>query len=168
MAGKLSKAVPSSYGAAPTLRISWEQTADAVARDLKGIKKTISDFAIEIMNRSSTPVLPLPRLVDAIAEETADHMADPERILAEIRSRPDLFCVLDPLIGPWHRATAEPGETPPGGSPDTWVLGPSPGTRERSPVWARTAESLRYLGRRVDEDSATAVAHWVLLIERSA
>ena len=129
--------------------------------------KTISDFAIEIMSRSSTPALPLPRLVDAIAEETAGHMADPERILAEIRSRPDLFRVLDPFIGPWRRATAKPGETPPW-SPDTWVLGLAPGTRESSPVWARTAESLRYLGKRVDEDSATAVAHWVLLIERSA
>ena len=129
--------------------------------------KTISDFAIEIMNRYSTPALPLPRLVDAIAEETAGLMADPERILAEIRSRPDLFRVLDPFIGPWRRATAEPSETPPW-SPDTWVLGLSPGTRESSPVWARTAESLRYLGRRVDEDSATAVAHWVLLVERSA
>jgi hypothetical protein len=129
--------------------------------------KTISDFAIEIMNRSSTPALPLPRLVDAIAEETAGLMADPERILAEIRSRPDLFRVLDPFFGPWRRATVEPGETPPW-SPDTWVLGLSPGTRENSPVRARTAESLRYLGRRVDEDSATAVAHWVLLLERSA
>ena len=98
-----------------------------MARDLKGIKKTISDFAIEIMNRSSTPVLPLPRLVDAIAEETAGHMADPERILAEIRSRPDLFCVLDPLIGPWHRATAEPGETPPG---EPGHLGPRPLARD--------------------------------------
>ena len=129
--------------------------------------KTIPDFAMEIMNRSPTPAIPLPRLVDAITEETAGLVADAERILREIRMRPDLFRVLDPFIGPWRRVTAKPGETPPW-SPDTWVLGLTPCTRESSPVWARTAESLRYLGRRVDENSATAVAHWVLLIQRSA
>ncbi len=144
-----------------------EPTADGVSHDLKGTMKTIPDFAIEIMSRSSAPALPLPRLVDAIAEETAGLVADTERILREIRMRPDLFRVLDPFIGPWRRATARPGETPPW-SPDTWVLGLAPGTRESSPVRARTAESLRYLGRRVDENSATAVAHWVLLIERAA
>ncbi len=135
------------------------------ARDLKGIMKTIPDFAMEIVSRSSTPALPLPRLVDAIAEETAGRMANPERILAEIRSRPDLFRVLDPLFGPWRRATGKPGE-PPQWSPETWVLGLDPGTRVQSPVSARTAESLRCLGRRVDENSATAVARWLLLMER--
>ena len=129
--------------------------------------KTIPDLAKEILSRSPTPALPLPRLVKAITEETAGHAAGAELILTEIRSRPDLFRVLDPLIGPWRRATAKPGEDPPW-SPDTWVLGLAPGTRARSPVWDRTAESLRCLGRRVDENSATAVAHWLLLIERSA
>ncbi len=128
--------------------------------------KTIPDFAMEILARSPTPALPLAHLVKAITAETAGHVANVDRILREIRSRPDLFRVLDPLIGPWRRAMAKPGETPPW-SPDTWVLGLAPGTRVSSPVWARTAESLRCLGRRVDENSATAVAHWLLLIERS-
>ena len=167
MGGKLSKAVPSSHGGALTRRLSWEQTADVVSRGPKGIMKTIPDFVTEIMSRSATPALPLTRLVDAIAEETAGLVADAERILREIRSRPDLFRVLDPFIGPWRRATAKPGETP-SWSPDTWIVGLAPSTRESSPVSARTAESLRHLGSRVDENSATAVAHWVLLVERSA
>ena len=129
--------------------------------------KTITDFAREILNRSPAPALPLPRLIEAIAEESAGHVVDAERILREIRLRPDLFRVLDPLIGPWRRATAKPAETPPWG-PDTWVLGLHPSTRTGSPVSARTAESLRCLGKKVDENSATAVAHWLLLIERSA
>jgi hypothetical protein len=129
--------------------------------------KTISDLAREILSRSPTPALPLPLLVQAIEEETVDYVPSAERILRELRSRPDLFRVLDPLIGPWRRATANPGELPPW-SPETWVLGLDPATRARSPVSARTAESLRCLGRRVDENSATAVAHWLLLIERSA
>ena len=166
MGGKLSTAVPSSHGAALTRYLSSEQAADAGSRDLKGIMKTIPDFAMEILSRSPTPALPLPRLVKAITEETAGHVAGAERILREIRSRPDLFRVLDPLIGPWRRATAKPGEAPPW-SPDTWVLGLAPRTRASSLVGARTAESLRCLGRRVDEDSATDVAHWLLLIERS-
>lgn len=141
--------------------------ADAFPRDLRDLMKTIADFAREILDRSPTPALPLPRLVEAIAEETAGHVAGAERILAEIRLRPDLFRVLDPLIGPWRRATAKPGEVPPWG-PETWVLSLHPSTRAASPVSARTAESLRCLGKKVDENSATAVAHWLLLIERSA
>ena len=129
--------------------------------------KTIPDFVMEILSRSPTPALPLRRLVEAIAEEATGPVASTERILTEIRSRPDLFRVLDPMIGPWRRATSKAGEAPPW-SPDTWVLGLAPGRRASSPVWARTAESLRQLGRRVDENSATAVAHWLLLVERSA
>ncbi len=129
--------------------------------------KTIPDFAKEILSRSPTPALPFPRLLEAIEAETVGYVASGERILKEIRSRPDLFRVLDPMIGPWRRATARPGEVP-SWSPETWVLGLDPDTRANSPISARAAESLRCLGRRVDENSATAVAHWLLLIERSA
>ena len=59
--------------------------------------KTIPYFAREILNRSATPALPLPRLRAASEEATA------VRILAEIRSRPDLFRVLDPMIGGGRR-----------------------------------------------------------------
>ena len=72
--------------------------------------KTIPDLAMEILSRSPSPALPFSRLVEAIAEETVGHVAAAERILTEIRSRPDLFRVLDPLIGPWRRATARQGE----------------------------------------------------------
>ena len=129
--------------------------------------KTIPDVAMDILSRSPTPALPLSRLVEAIAGERPGHVAGAERILTELRSRPDLFRVLDPLIGPWRRATARRGETPPW-SPETWVLCLTPGTRAKSPVRQRTAESLRCLGRTVDENSATDVSRWLLLIERSA
>ncbi len=129
------------------------------------IMKTIPDLAREILSRSPTPALPLPGLVEAIEEETTGHLPSPARILTEIRSRPDLFRVLDPVIGPWRRATAEPGGPPPW-SPATWVLGLDSNTRASSPVSARTSESLRCLGRRVDENSAMAVARWLLLIQR--
>lgn len=128
--------------------------------------KTIPDLAMEILSRSPTPALPLPRLVEAIAEETGSYVAPVERILTELRSCPDHFRVLDPMIGPWRRATTRPGEVPPWG-PDTWVLGLHPGSRSSSPVSVRTAESLRCLGREIDENSATAVARWLLLIERA-
>ncbi len=127
--------------------------------------KTIPDFVMDILSRSPTPALPLSRLIEAIVEETAGRVAGAERILTEIRSRPDLFRVLDPLIGPWRRATAKPDEAPPW-SPETWVLGLASGTRAGSPVSARTAESLRCLGKRVDENSATSVARWLQLVER--
>ena len=129
--------------------------------------KTIPDLTSEILNRSPNPALPLACLLEAIEEETAGYVDGAERILMEIRSRPDLFRVIDPMIGPWRHATAKPYEAPPW-SPETWVLGLDPNTRASSPVSARTAESLRCLGRRVDENSATAVARWLLLIERGA
>ncbi len=188
--GPRGAAVPSRYGAATTQRLFsgpvwradaasrdpvWRADAifrdpvwraDAISRDPRGIMKTIPDVAREILSRSPTPALPLPRLVEAIAEEIGSFVVPAERILAELRSCPDLFRVLDPVIGPWRRATSRPGEVPPW-SPDTWVLGLHPGSRASSPVSARTTESLRCLGRRVDENSATAVAHWILLIERA-
>ena len=80
--------------------------------------KTIPDLAREILNRSPNPALPLARLLEAIEEETAGYVEGAERILMEIRSRPDLFRVLDPMIGPWRRATAKPYEAPPW-SPET-------------------------------------------------
>ncbi len=128
--------------------------------------RTVSELASEILSRSPTPAMPLPRLVEAIAEETASHAAPVERILAELRGCPHLFRVLDPLIGPWRRATGRQGEVPPWG-PETWILGLQPSSRAGSPVWARTVESLRCLGSSLDENSATAVARWLLLIERS-
>ena len=129
--------------------------------------KTIPDFAREILNRSGTPALPLPRLLEAIEEATSGQVVNAEQIIPEIRSRPDLFCVLDPMIGPWRRATAKPDEVPPW-SPETWVLCLDPDTGTSSSVSARTAESLRCLGRRVDENSATAMARWLVLIARCA
>jgi len=131
------------------------------------IMKTIPDLAREILGRSPTPALPLPRLVKAIAEESTGPVVSVERVLAEIRSRPDLFRVVDPLIGPWRRATAKPKETPPW-SPDTRVLGLGPGNSTGSPLRTRTSESLRCLGRRVDENSATDVARWLILIGRGS
>ena len=129
--------------------------------------KTIPDFAREILNRSGTPALPLPRLLEATEEGTSGQVVNAERILAEIRSRPDLFRVLDPMIGPWRRATAKPGEVP-RWSPETWVLSLDLDTGASSSVSARTAKNLQCLGRKVDENSATAVARWLLLMERYA
>ena len=129
--------------------------------------KTIPDFAREILNRSGTPALPLPRLLEATEEGTSGQVVNAQRILAEIRSRPDLFRVLDPMIGPWRRATAKPGEVPPW-SPETWVLGLDPDTVASSLVSARTAKSLQCLGRKVDENSTPAMARWLLLMERYA
>ncbi|HIF07611.1 MAG TPA: hypothetical protein EYQ64_11875 [Gemmatimonadetes bacterium] len=129
------------------------------------IMKTIPDLAMEILSRSFTPALPLPRLVELIRDESTGPVVSVEQILTEIRMRPDLFRVLDPIIGPWRRATAKENEIPPW-SPDTWVLGLGPANSTGSPVRTRTSESLRCLGRRVDENSATAVARWLVLLDR--
>ena len=58
--------------------------------------KTIPDLAKEILSRSPTPALPLLRLLEAIGEEGPRYIASAERILTEIRSRPDLFVFSTP------------------------------------------------------------------------
>ncbi len=100
--------------------------------------KTIPDLAMEILSRSFTPALPLPRLVELIRDESTGPVVSVEQILTEIRMRPDLFRVLDPIIGPWRRATAKENEIPPW-SPDTWVLGLGPANSTGSPVRTRTS-----------------------------
>ena len=127
-------------------RGEWGATDAIFSTTHEGIMKTIPDFAREILSRSPALALPLARLLEAIEEETAGYVVSPERILTEIRSRPDLFRVLDPMIGPWRRSTAKPGEAPPW-SPETWVLGLDPNTRASSPVSARTAESPSVSGK---------------------
>ena len=52
-------------GWAPTLRISWEQTADAVARDLKGIMKAIAE-RLEGAQAPEPPRAPFSLVVDIL------------------------------------------------------------------------------------------------------
>lgn len=129
--------------------------------------KTTSDHAQEILWRSSSPALPLASLVEALERETVTTTGGTESVLRELRARPDLFRVLDPRVGPWRSRGAMSAEVR-AWTPDLSVLGLRPHPRPSSPVRARLAETLRSLGRRVDQGSATATARWLLLMERES
>ena len=129
--------------------------------------KTTSEHAQEILWRSSSPALPLASLVEALERETVTTTGGTEAVLRELRTRPDLFRVLDPRVGPWRSRGAMYAEVR-AWIPDLSVLGLRPRPRPSSPVRARLAETLRSLGRRVDQGSATATARWLLLMERES
>jgi hypothetical protein len=129
--------------------------------------KTMSEHVQEILWRYASPAMPLSILVEALERETIAATGGPDRVLRELRNSPDLFRVLDPRVGPWRGRWAITGgaET---WTPDLWVLGLRPHKRPCSPVRARLSETLRSLGRRVDQGSAMATARWWLLMERES
>ena len=129
--------------------------------------KTTSEHAQEILWRSPSPAMPLAILVEALERETLTTTGGTESVLRALRARPDLFRVLDPRIGPWRGPGAMYPEVR-AWTPDVSVLGLRPRHRPSSPVRARLAETLRSLGRRVDQGSATATARWLLLMERES
>lgn len=125
---------------------------------------TTPDLVERILNRSMAYAMPLPLLVEAVNREIGGPEMGPEDLLRSLRSRPDLFRTLDPLVGPWRRlATVHWADG--GWAPDTWVIGLSPGRRPRSAFVSRLNESLRCLAKQVDERSTTATARWLVHME---
>ena len=129
--------------------------------------KTMSEHVQEILWRSVSPALPLPTLIEALERETVTTTGGPLSVLRELRRSPELFRVLDPCMGPWRGRWAITGQDPVW-TPDLWVLGLSPRKRSCSPIRARLSETLRSLGRRVDQGSAMATARWSLLMARES
>ena len=129
--------------------------------------KTLSEHAQEILWRSTSPALPLRLLVEALERETVTATGGPERVLRELKGSPELFRVLDPWVGPWRggRTIASGAEA---WTLDHWVLGLRPHQRPCSPARARLSETLRSVGRQVDQGSAMATARWLLLMERES
>ena len=121
----------------------------------------------QILSRSMPSAMPLPRLVRAVNREMGGPGVGPQDLLCSLRSRPDLFRMLDPLVGPWRRSVAVRwGDG--GWAPDPWVIGLSPERRPRSAFVSLLNESLRCLGKQVDECSTTATARWLLHMERGS
>jgi len=127
--------------------------------------RNTAEVVREIMDRTTSTALPLPVLIVALERGVVMPPRGPVGLLREIKSRPDLFRVLDPRVGPWRRPRTLPG-SPLGWRPDRWVLNLHPRRKPHSPVQARLSESLRCLGRTLDQGSATATARWSQLMAR--
>ncbi len=125
---------------------------------------TTPDLVERILNRSMAYAMPLPLLVEAVNREIGGPGVSPEDLLRSLRSRPDLFRTLDPLVGPWRRIAAL-RRVDGGWAPDLWVVGLSPGRRPRSAFVSRLTESLRCLAKQVDERSTTATTRWLIHME---
>ena len=110
--------------------------------------KTTSEHAQEILWRSSSPALPLASLVEALERETVTTTGGTESVLRELRTRPDLFRVLDPRVGPWRSRGAMYAEIR-AWTPDLSVLGLRPRPRPCAhwdAVWIRARLRLRPVG----------------------
>jgi len=130
----------------------------------------------------------LPILVATLERETVTTTGGAEGVLRELGRNPHLFRVLNPRVGPWRGTWAckgRPGACEDGvgacedgvgacedgvraWAPEPSVLGLRPNFRPCSPLRARLSETLRSLGRRVDQGSAMATARWLLLMERES
>ena len=129
--------------------------------------KTTPDVVEQILSRSVPSAMPLPRLVEAVNRELGGPRIGRGDLLRSLRSRPDLFRTLDPLVGPWRRYTVESWDDG-GWAPDPWVIGLSPERRPQSAFVSRLNESLRCLGRQVDGCSTTSTARWLSHMERGS
>jgi hypothetical protein len=125
---------------------------------------TTPDLVERILNRSMAYAMPLPLLVEAVNREIGGPRVSPEDLLRSLRSRPDPFRTLDPLVGPWRRIAALRWVDG-GWAPDPRVIGLSPARRPRSAFVSRLTESLRCLAKQVDERSTTATARWSIHME---
>mgnify|MGYP000076530977 FL=1 len=67
---------------------------------------TTPDLVERILNRSMAYAMPLPLLVEAVNREIGGPRVSPEDLLRSLRSRPDPFRTLDPLVGPWRQIAA--------------------------------------------------------------
>lgn len=143
--------------------------------------ETLVDAARRILFRHRAPALPLSELHRRIGEDRSGPLADADFLLRRLRSRPDLFRVLDPRRGPWRRL----GRTGPDPVPEPyrrvlgeaaapmerWIVpragdpeagsGPGPAAGEGVP---RLRASLLRLSRNVDGGSSTALCRWLRLV----
>lgn len=129
---------------------------------------TLADLAATTLARHPAPALPLDELVRQVRE--GGMAVGPEVLLRALVARPDLFRVLDPWRGAWRGAwraaaprlgalaTDRPGER--------WVVGLGRASKPDAvgAAGARLKASLAWLGRTVDDHSATDLVRWLGMV----
>jgi hypothetical protein len=136
----------------------------------------IAERTHQLLTRHPAPALDLGEVVRLIEREDPLLARDEESVFRLIRSRPDLFRVLDPWRGAW-RTLAE-GMVVARGSAETtagwgqqkrpWIVALPPSTEQvgtdQHPLVGRLRESLVWLARALDHDSVAALSRWSLLV----
>lgn len=139
--------------------------------------ENLLDVARRVLERHPSPALPYTELHRLICAERPGPRPDPDFLLRRIRSRRDLFRVVDPWRGPWRRLTASPEAgryrtaLAAAGLPvDLWVVaaeaaeGREDVAEVRRSFTARVRRTVLDLSRRVDANSPRAMARWIRLL----
>jgi hypothetical protein len=123
---------------------------------------TIDVVVRQILEREISGALPLPELCERVSAEHQSPSGGAEVLLREIESRPEVFRVLRPCMGPWD---SRGPRLPQAVSATPWVL-----VRAADPGWGENRtesvlmETLREVGNSVDAKSFTALARWLQLV----
>ncbi len=134
------------------------------------------DQVARILRRRPEPAFTLSSVLRLTEREGFSRVSDPHVLLHMLRSRPDLFRVIEP--GVLDRRTARTAVRERGPAPihppiEPWVVptGPreepwGPSTGRRSP-WRVLSESVRALSRQIDTDSKVALARWARIVRET-
>ena len=131
--------------------------------------QSTTDLAVHILARTPARTLPISRLTILMGQEAGGAPLEDDLVVRALRSRPELFRLLDPWRGPWRmlrragaRASTLTSHPLGGTSDDPWVLLLEPPTdSELDPPLRMLQESTLAAGRSVDEHSVTALARWL-------
>ncbi len=131
--------------------------------------QSTTDLAVHILARTPARALAISHLSLLIGQESGGGAVEEEFVLRALRSRPELFRLLDPWRGPWlmFRRTGAAASTLTSHPlvstrDDPWVLLLEPPTdSELGPALRMRQESTVAAGRSVDEHSVTALARWL-------
>lgn len=116
----------------------------------------IARRAADALHTHPHPALRLSELLELLTETDRGLSADRLRLILE--GRPEEFRVIEPWRGPWRMR--------PGRENDPWVVAlsrPPHADRSRRPVLC-LRESVRWLGRSVDDRSRVELSRWLAIV----
>ena len=131
--------------------------------------QSTTDLAVHILARTPARALPISHLSLLIEQDIGGATVEDEFVVQAVRSRPDLFRLLDPWRGPW-RVSRRPGLAVSkldsrllrDVKDEPWVLLLAPPTENQANAPLRMLQdSMVAAGRRVDEHSVMALARWL-------
>jgi len=127
------------------------------------------DHAAQVLARSPAPALPVDELLRVLLADAPGSIVREEVLIHALQAQPDRFRLvraihsgqsLQGVLG--ESATLTAGARL---SRGPWVIGLGPEqTADRGRLLARLRASLVYLGRRLDEGSASAMVRWLALL----
>jgi len=127
------------------------------------------DHAAQVLARSPAPALPVDELLRVLLADAPGSIVREDVLIHALQASPDRFRLVraEPGRQSLKGVLAESSSPTQGPSLPSgpWVIGLGPEhTADRGRLLARLRASLVYLGRRLDEGSASALVRWLGLL----